>query len=433
MGTLAIRGGRVLTPAMEVHEADVLIDQEAGSILAVGTDVGTGDETIDATEQLIVPGLVNAHCHVAMTLFRGIADDKQLDRWLSEDIWPLEAELRPADVFAGARLGLLEMIKSGTTAFADMYFHVPQIARAVEEAGIRGVIGHTAITVGKDEAAALADLEESLAVALEYEDAADGRIRTSFQPHALTTVGTEYLDRFVPRAHQAGLPIHFHANETRDEVDPIVEEHGRRPLVYADERGLLTDTSWIAHGVHVDNEEIDLLADRGTGVAHCPASNMKLASGMAPVQQLLDAGVGVGIGTDGAASNNDLDMFDELRDAAMLGKLAADDAAAMDAATTFTAATAGGADLLGLATGRIEPGAPADLAVLALDRPHLTPAHDLLSHLVYAARGADVRHTICAGRVLMRDRTVLSLDERATIRAARRRAETLLARANGSV
>ena len=433
MGTLAIHGGHVLTPGMEVRDQDVLIDQPAGTIQAVGTDVGDGDDAIDATDHLVVPGLVNAHGHVAMTLLRGVADDKPLDRWLSEDIWPLEAELRPADVYAGARLGLLEMIKSGTTAFADMYFHVPQIARAVEETGLRAVLGHTAITVGKDEADARSDLEESLAVAMEYDGAADGRLATSFQPHALTTVGAEYLDQYVPRARQAEVPIHFHANETRDEVDPIVEEHGRRPLTYADDHGLLTSDSWIAHGVHVDESEIELLADRQTGVAHCPASNMKLASGMAPVQRFLDAGVRVGIGTDGAASNNDLDMFDELRDAAMVGKLAAADAAALDARTTFRMATAGGADLLGLDAGRIEAGAPADLAVLDLDRPHLTPAHDLVSHLVYAASGADVRHTICDGRVLMRDRTVLTLDERATIETARRRAADLLERANGSV
>jgi len=408
----------------------VLVDRESGDIAEVA-EPGTLDaaETLDASDGLVIPGLVNAHTHVAMTLLRGYADDKPLDAWLQEDVWPVEAELTADDIEAGAELGIVEMIKSGTTAFSDMYFHVDRIADAVERAGVRAVLGHTAVTVGKDEEGARADLQQSLDVATEFDGAADGRIATTFQPHSLTTVGEEYLREFVPKARAADLSIHFHANETENEVDPIVDEHGVRPLEYADDLDLLGEDTYVAHGVHVDEAEIELLAERGTGVAHCPASNMKLASGMAPVQDLREAGVTVGIGTDGAASNNDLDAFDEVRDAAMIGKLAAEDASAVPAEAVVEMVTQGSADLLGFDSGRIEAGANADLAVVDLTAPHLTPAHDLVSHLAYAVRGGDVRHTVCDGAVLLRDREVLTLDERAVRERANERARDLVARA----
>ncbi len=433
MSTLLITGGWVLTPDLSVSRGEVLIDRETGSIDAVGDpdEMSGADDELDASGGLVMPGLVNAHTHVAMTLLRGYADDKPLDRWLREDIWPVEAELTPEDVRVGAELGLVEMIKSGTTAFSEMYFHVRKIADAVERAGVRATLGHTGITVGKDEEAAHADMQASLDTARELDGRADGRVETTFQAHSLTTVGERYLREYVPKANEAEIPIHVHANETEAEVEPIVEEHGVRPLEYADDIGLLGSNTFLAHCVHVDETEIDLLAETGTGVAHCPASNMKLASGMAPVQAMLDRGVCVGLGTDGAASNNDLDMFDEMRDAAMVGKLAAGDASAMDAETVIEMASAGGADLLGIDAGRIEAGANADLAVVDLDQPHLTPAHDLVSHLVYAARGGDVRHTVCDGRVLMRDREVLTLNETAVRERAAERAEKLIGRVEG--
>jgi len=430
MTDLLVSGGQVLRPDMTVERADVLLDQDDGEILAVDEPGElAGDGELDASDGLVMPGLVNAHTHVAMTLLRGYADDKPLDAWLQEDIWPVEAELTPEDVHVGAELGLVEMIKSGTTALSDMYFHVGEIADAVEQAGVRAVLGHTAVTVGKDDDGARADVQQSLDTALDLSGAADGRIATAFQPHSLTTVGEEYLREFVPQAVEAGLPIHLHANETTDEVDPILDEHGVRPLQYADDVGLLGSDTFLAHCVHVDDSEIDLLCETDTGSVHCPASNMKLASGMAPVQSLLEAGVTVGLGTDGAASNNDLDMFDEMRDAAMVGKLSADDASAVPADAVVRMATEHGADLLGFDGGRIEAGATADLAVLDLEAPHLTPAHDLVSHLAYAAGGSDVRHTVCDGQVLMRDRELTVFDERAVRERAQEHAADLVARA----
>ena len=430
MSTLAVVGGRVLLPDRSITEADVLVDADAGEILDVGPDLAdTADDTLDAEGGLVIPGLVNAHGHAAMTLLRGYADDKPLEAWLQEDIWPAEAELTPEDVAAGTRLAAVEMIRSGTTAFADMYFHVGEVVEAVREAGLRARVGHGAVTVGKDEEAARADFAESLSVAEEYDGAADGRVRTAVMPHAPHTVGTEYFEEFVPRVREAGVPLHFHLNETEGYLGPIEDEAGVRPTEYAADLGLLAEDTWVAHGVHLDAGEVERLADTGTTVVHCPASNMKLASGMAPVQDLLDAGVTVALGTDGAASNNDLDVFDELRDAAMLGKLAADDAEAVDADAAVRMATEGGAEALGFDAGRIEAGAKADLAVVDLEAAHLTPQHDLVSHLAYAVRGSDVRHTVCDGEVLMRDREVLTLDESSVRKEAEEAAMELVARA----
>ena len=426
--TIVIEGGHILTPDFEVREADVLIDRPAGVVLDVDDDLD-GDERLDATDSLVMPGLVNAHTHVAMTLLRGYADDKPLDAWLQEDIWPVEAELTPADIRVGTELGLVEFIKNGITGFADSYFEVPEIAAATEESGLRANLCHAFISVGKDDEAARADAQTGLDIAREFDGAADGRITTALMPHSLTTVETEYLEEFVPQAREAGVPLHFHANETENEVEPIVDDHGVRPLEYADDLGMLTEDDFLAHCVHVNDPEIDLLAETGASVIHCPASNMKLASGIAPIQEMLDAGVNVGLGTDGAASNNDLDLFDEIRDAAMLGKLARGDARDVAAESAVRMATEGSASAIGLPVGELEAGGTADIAVVDFDAPHLTPVHDYVSHLAYAVRGSDVRHTICDGEILMKDREVKTLDEAAIREQASEHAADLIARA----
>jgi len=430
MATLRIENGQVLRPDHEIVEADVVVDQRSGTIEAVASDPEPdADETLEAEGGLVIPGLVNAHTHAAMALLRGYADDKPLDAWLQEDIWPVEAELRSEDIRVGTELAALEMIQTGTTAFADMYFEEPHVAGVVEESGLRALLGHGFVSVGKDEDQAREDADTSRQFAEQYDGMLDGRIRTAVMPHSLTTVSDDLLRESVETAHEADLPVHVHANETEDEVDPILEERGVRPLAYARDVGLLEDGNFFAHCVHVDDEEIELLAESGAAVVHCPASNMKLASGIAPVQAMLDAGATVGLGTDGAASNNDLDMFDEMRDAAMVGKLGADDAAAVPADAVVRMATQGSAEALGFDAGRIEAGADADVAVLDLDAAHLTPHHDLVSHLAYAASGSDVRHTVCDGQVLMRDREVLTLDAAEVKERAAEQAEALIARA----
>jgi 5-methylthioadenosine/S-adenosylhomocysteine deaminase len=426
--TLAITGGQVLRPDLSVERADVLVDPESGDILEIGADLD-GAEILDASGGLVIPGLVNAHTHAAMTLLRGYADDKPVGAWLEEDVWPVEAQLEPEDIRAGADLAAVEMIRSGTTAFADMYFGVAQTAAAVEQSGLRALLGRGTVTLGKDDEAITNDVTRSLDVATEFAGAADGRVSTAAMPHALSTIGADSLRELVERAREQDLRLHYHANENEvTDVTPLVAEHDTRPLVYADELGALAPGDFLAHCVHVDDAEIDLLADRGVAVIHCPASNMKLASGMAPVQRMLDAGVTVGLGTDGAASNNDLDVFGEMRDAAMVGKLASADASAVPAEAVLRMATTGGASALGIDAGRIEAGTKADLAVVDLAKPHLTPVHDLVSHLVYAANGSDVRHTVCDGQVLMRDGEVQTMDERAVRERAVERAGALISR-----
>ena len=431
MTELLVHGGRVLRPDLSVERADVLADSETGRIVDVGLGLTESPaERLDATDSLVIPGLVNAHTHVSMTLLRGYADDKPLDAWLREDIWPVEAELTAGDVHAGARLGLAEMVKSGTTAVSDMYFRMSEVCDAVDEAGVRARLGRGAVTVGSDDDEAREEVRETVEVARALDGRADGRVRGAVCPHSLTTVDEERLRQATAGAREAGLPLHYHANETIDEVAPY-EDRGVRPLTWAREEGLLEAGDLLAHCVHVDDEEIGLLAETGASVLHCPASNMKLASGVAPVQRMRDAGARVALGTDGPASNNDLDLFDEVRDAAMVGKLADGDATAVPAETAVEMATAAGADALGFDAGRVETGRLADLAVVDLSAPHLVPDHDVVSHLAYAVRGSDVRHTVCDGRVLMRDRELLAVDEQRVVREARDHARALVARAEG--
>ncbi|MBS3759841.1 MAG: amidohydrolase [Halodesulfurarchaeum sp.] len=428
MSTIALTDGHVLHPDGSVSQADVLVDRSQGEIRAVGQGL-TGDRTLSAAGGLVMPGLVNAHTHAAMTLLRGYADDKPLDDWLKEDIWPAEAALEPEDVRAGTELALLEMIRSGTTAFADMYFHMDEAVTAVNQAGLRARLSHGIVTVGKDDADAEADVGEGIEFARRTKKTAPDRIRPALSPHSLTTVNEDALRNTVEAARDLDIPLHIHANETEAEVEPIVEEHGLRPLEYAAEQGLLESQDFLAHGVHLDEAEVELLAERTPSVVHCPASNMKLASGMAQVERLGAAGVPLALGTDGAASNNDMDMFGEMRDAALLGKLAADDASAVPAEAVIRMATEGGARALGLPGGRIEAGAAADLIVVDFQDPRLTPVHKYPSHLVYAATGSDVRHTIVDGQPLMTDREVSVLDETAVREGAEERAARLAERA----
>ncbi len=430
MTTLVVTGGRVVTPGEPVRRADVAIDQTTGEILAVEQEMaGDADETLDASGGVVMPGLVNAHCHAAMSLLRGYAAEKPLNAWLAEEVGPVEAAFTPADVEAGTKLSVIELLRSGVTALGDMYFATDRVVSVLEQAGIRARVGFAALTVGKDDAAADEEVTQTAAIAQQFDGTADGRIRTALMPHALTTVDPDRLERIADRAAELGLPLHFHANETTDEVEPIVAEHGVRPLAFADDLGLLRDGSYIAHGVHCTDAEIDLLAERNVGVAHNPAANAKLASGMAPVQRMLDRNVTVGLGTDGPASNDDLDLFGEMRDAAMIGKLQTGDASAVDAETVLRMATANGAELLGFDAGRIEVGRAGDLAVIDLDAPHLTPTHDPVKLLAYAARASDVRHTVCDGEVLVRDREVIPFDGGDVQQEAQRQAEAAVERA----
>lgn len=382
------------------------------------------DRIIEGNDMLAMPGFVNCHTHAAMTLFRGYADDMPLMRWLEDKIWPLEARLQPEDIYWGTMLCCLEMIRSGTTTFADMYFEMDQVARAVERSGMRAVLSRGLIGIG-------AGAEESLAESKEFVGkwggAAGGRITTMFGPHAPYTCPPDYLTRVIEAAHEMGVGIHIHLAETRDEVERITGEYGKTPVQLMNDLGLFELPVLAAHCVHLDDRDIEILVEKKVGVAHNPESNMKLASGIAPVAALLAAGAIVGIGTDGAASNNNLDMVEEMRTAALLQKVATGNPEVLPALEVLRMATVGGAMALGLAdVGQLAPGYKADIILVDLRRPHLFPRHDVAAHMVYSASSADVCTVMVDGKILMEDRKVLFLDEQEIYERVRRCVDRLL-------
>jgi 5-methylthioadenosine/S-adenosylhomocysteine deaminase len=391
--------------------------------------------------RIAIPGLVNAHTHAAMALFRGYADDLMLQEWLTTKIFPIEAKLTPDDVYWGTLLACAEMIKSGTTAFADMYFFMDEAAQAVEKSGIRA-----SLSVGMGSLAGVADgadggsggfgvvLARGTTLCEKWHGAADGRITTMLGPHAPYTCSIPFLSAVGERARQLGVGVHTHISETFREVDEIRSAHDMSPVRYVESSGLFDAPTLAAHCVAVSDEDISILAEHGVRVAHNPGSNMKLASGVAPVEKMLAAGIAVGLGTDGAASNNNLDMIEEMRLAGLLHKVARLDPTAVPAHVCLEMATRGGAACLGLADqiGSIEVGKRADIVLLDFWAPHLSPAGiaDPVSHLVYSASGADVSAVVVDGCVLMDDRKLTTLDEHEIMAEVERRAARLVQEAN---
>jgi len=388
-----------------------------------------GRDTIDASGAVIMPGLINTHTHAPMVLFRGLADDLALMDWLQKYIFPAEAKtVSPEFVRVGTRLAALEMIESGTTTYTDMYYFEDEIARATKAAGLRGVLGETIIQFPVADAKTPAD---SLALAERFAKAFanDDLITPAVAPHAMYTDDTETLKACRALADRLHVPLITHLAETNDEVKTANDKYHMTPTAYLESIGFFGPRTLVAHAVHVTPSDIQMLAARHVGVAHNPESNMKLASGIAPVQSMRQAGVVVGLGTDGAASNNDLDMFEAMRQAAFLGKLVNDDPRAIPAPVAIEMGTIDGARALGMdkEIGSLEPGKRADLIVVSMSSARQTPMYNVVSHLVYVTRGDDVRTTIVNGRVLMRDRKVLSLDEPRVLADARAYADKVRA------
>ena len=365
---------------------------------------------------LIMPGLVNTHTHAAMSCFRGLADDLPLMTWLQEYIFPIESNLTAEIVYQSSLLSMAEMIKSGTTSFCDMYLFAQEVARATTDCGMRGWLGEVLYDFDSPN---YGDLENGFSYVEEmfaqYEN--HPLINITVDPHAVYTCSPNLLQRLKEVAERHNAPYVIHLSETREEVAGCLEQHGNTPVKHLQALGILDEQVIADHGVVLTDEEIELLSVCKVKVSHCPESNMKLASGVAPIPKLIEAGVTVGLGTDGSASNNDVDMFGEMDTAAKLHKVNSLDPTVMSAETTLKMATMGGAKLLGAEQeiGSIEPGKKADLIVLDLNQPHLTPMYNIPSHLVYAARGADVIHSIINGRVVMRDRKLLTIDEAAIL------------------
>ena len=371
-----------------------------------------GRPTVELAEHVLIPGLVNAHTHAAMALLRGLADDLPLMRWLQEYIWPAETRhASPQFVHDGTLLACAEMLRGGVTCFNDMYYFPEAALEAALAAGMRASLGMIVIEFPT---AYASDPEDYLRKGLALRDRYAGHPLASFclAPHAPYTVSDATFREVAKLCAELGVPVHVHVHETLEEVERSVLEHGVRPLERLRRLGLLGPELIAVHAVHLAPEEIELLARHGASVAHCPSSNLKLASGFAPVAQLAGAGVNVALGTDGAASNNRLDVFQEMRTCAMLAKAAAGDAEAMPAHAALRAATLAGAEALGLGerTGSIVPGKAADLTAVRLAGPELTPCHDPVSHLVYAAGREHVTHVWVEGRPRVLDGVLQGID-----------------------
>jgi 5-methylthioadenosine/S-adenosylhomocysteine deaminase len=414
---LILLNGLVLTLNDEdrrYHPGGIAI--RSSTIVAVGPSgvIQAGyraPRTIDASGCVVMPGLVNSHTHAAMTLFRGLADDLPLMEWLHQHIFPAEAMLTEEWVYWGTLLACAEMILSGTTTFCDMYLFEHKVAEAARTAGMRAVVGEVLYDFPSPHYGPIENGLRFTELLIEAH-AGDPLVRIAVEPHALYTCSPDLLTRCNELALQHGVPLIVHLSENEPEVRQVLERHGVRPVEHLARLGILGPHLVADHCVALDERDMELLAVHGVHVVHNPESNMKLASGIAPIPRLLELGVNVALGTDGCASNNDLDLFAEMDTCAKLHKVATLDPTAVPARAVLRMATRNGALALGLGdrTGELAPGKLADVIVVDFDQPHLTPLYRPVSHLVYAARGADVRHSIIHGRLVMENRELLTLD-----------------------
>lgn len=416
---LLVLGGILITmddAGTIIHDGGIAIRD--GAIVAIGTAEAMrttyeAPQVIQADGCLVVPGLINAHTHAPMTLYRGLADDLPLDTWLKEYIWPAETRtVNPEMVYWGTLLAADEMIRAGITLFADMYFFEDDIGRAANDAGIRALLGEALVDFPspntKTPAEGLAYVRASL-----ERWAGHPLVSTILQPHSTYACSPDLLVKSKALADEFGTPWLLHCCETAQEVQDVIKQTGKAPVPLLESLGILDERVVFAHGVHLTQEEIDLLAERGVSVAHCPESNLKLASGVAPVPALLKAGVNVALGTDGAASNNDLNLWGEIQTAARVHKQIAGDPTVLPAKQVFWMATRGGAKAFGLddRLGSLSVGKRADLVLIDLNSPHLVPLYEPYSHLVYTVRPSDVRTVIIEGRIVLKDWVIQTMDE----------------------
>ena len=406
-GAVAVRGDKIIDvgPAAEIekkYEADAVIG-------------GSGQL------KALLPGFVNTHTHAPMVYLRGIADDLPLREWLEKHIWPIESKwLGPGFVSDATELACLEMLKGGITTYSDMYYYGNHAAPAAKKIGMRAVIGAGILDfptiAAKNREEYFEQAEELVAGFLN-----DELITPSIAPHALYTCGPEGQKRAAQMAEKYDIPVQLHLSETKWETEEIEKLYGQRPVKFLDSLGALSHRVIAAHCIWLDGEEIEIMAKRHTGVSHCVESNLKLVSGFSPVARMINAGVKVTFGTDGAASNNDLNLFGEMGTASKLHKTLSGDPAALDARTTVKMATIWGAEALGLGgkTGSIRKGKAADLIMLDLDKPHLTPVYNIFSHIVYAARPSDVETVMVNGRLVVKDGELVTADEKEVLQKAR--------------
>ncbi|MDD5264487.1 MAG: amidohydrolase [Candidatus Bipolaricaulis sp.] len=369
-----------------------------------------GDEIVDAGGKLAISGFVNAHTHLPMVLLRGLADDVPLEEWLERHVWPVERKLSPEDVYWCTLLALAEAVRGGTVAVADMYFHTDRVAQAVEESGVRALLSYGMIARSMSEGGEK-ELRTTERIAATWQGAAGGRIGVAVSPHSTYTCGEDVWGAAKELAQERGLRIHTHVSESRREVATVRAQTGGSPPEYLERLGVFEVPVLAAHCVHVSPSDLDLLGRGGVAVAHCPKSNSKLGSGLAPVAAMRARGIRVALGTDGAASNNRLDMIEELRAAWLLARGPSEDPRALSAKDAVLMATEEGRVALGLPPARLQPGDAADIVLLSLDGVHTTPAREGTSTIAFASQSSDVTDVLVAGQWLMRDGRLLTIDE----------------------
>lgn len=407
-------------------EANV-IAVEDGKISYIGKDLPdsfAADEVIDGKGMLATAGMVNTHGHVSMTLLRSYADDMALMDWLENKIWPIEAKMNAKDIYWGAMLGIAEMLKSGTTCFADMYCFMDNVARAVAETGIRANLSRGLIGLAPDKDDKLA---ENTQLVKDWQGYDNGRIRITYGPHAPYTCPVEYLQKVIEAAQANNAEIQMHLCETKGEVENCIKEHCVTPIKLMDQLGMFEQGTIAAHCVYLTEDDMDIMAAKNVRVAHNPQSNLKLASGIAPVARMLEKGICVGLGTDGASSNNNLDMLEECRAAAMLHKTTTLNPLAVPAAQAWDMATVNGAQVLGFdALGKLSVGQQGDIVLWNMHKPYWYPRHNKLSLLVYAANSSDADTVIVNGKVVLQNGSMTLFDEEKIYAEANLRAQKLL-------
>lgn len=406
-GAVGIADGRIAFAGPSAEEAEAFERSQGGGL-----------QVIDARGMLLMPGLINLHNHVSMSLMRGYADDMPLMAWLSEKVWPFEAKLTADDIYLGARLGIAEMLLGGTTTFVDMYWYADRIAEAVVESGMRAVVCPTFFDANYEnfEREAVREIER-------YDGAEGGRVRVRIAPHAPYSCSPDHIRRALSLCAKYGVGVHVHLSETQAETETIRREYGKTPTEYLRDLGVFRYPTLAVHCVHLTESDMDILSACDVSVAHNPQSNMKLASGVAPVARMIARGLTVGIGTDGPCSNNDLDMWDEMRSASLLQKVFTGDASVLPAYETLRMATVEGARAIGMEgrLGVLAPGAFADVILLDTSGPHWAPGNDPVAGLVYSAKSTDVDTVIVGGKVLVRGGKLLGADTAALGREARTR------------
>jgi len=382
------------------------------------------DKIIDAEDKVAIPGLINTHTHSSMTLLRGYADDLPLKEWLETKIWPFESRLRKDDFYWGTKLAILEMIKTGTTTFSDMYFSMDEIAKAVKETGIRAVLSEGLIEENDGEKG----LQNSIRFAKEWNNKANGRIKTMLAPHSPYTCSREYLKRIVNKADEIGVPIHTHLAETENEVKITKEKYGKSPTKFLEDVNFFSVPILAAHCIYIDESDMEILAENNVGVTHNPLSNMKLGSGIANITKLIDKGINIGLGTDGVASNNNLDLFEEAKIAAYLQKVDKKDPSLINTNDLLKMLTIKGAKVLGIDNlGKLKEKYIADLVLLDINKSsYFYPHHNNLSNIFYSSNSNSVNTVIIDGKVVLEDGNLLTMEENKVFQEVERRASELV-------